>query len=220
MHICVKNLIYIQDQIKSKILESNNKSYSPKIIAISKTFQMDHIFPLIEHGHLDFGENKVQEATEKWTDIKSKHNKLNLHMVGKLQSNKVKHALKIFDFIHSLDSTKLANKISTEQKKLYKKPKLFIQINIGNELQKSGIELNKFNEFYNYCKKLELEIVGTMCLPPDDTNPNLFFSKMYELNKKFELEELSMGMSNDYLSALDYRSTYFRIGSKIFGTRT
>lgn len=181
---------------------------------------MDHIFPLIEHGHLDFGENKVQEATEKWTDIKSKHNKLNLHMVGKLQSNKVKHALKIFDFIHSLDSTKLANKISTEQKKLYKKPKLFIQINIGNELQKSGIELNKFNEFYNYCKKLELEIVGTMCLPPDDTNPNLFFSKMYELNKKFELEELSMGMSNDYLSALDYRSTYFRIGSKIFGTRT
>jgi len=220
MHICVKNLIYIQDQIKSKILESNNKSYSPKIIAISKTFQMDHIFPLIEHGHLDFGENKVQEATEKWIDIKSKHNMLNLHMVGKLQTNKVKHALKIFDFIHSLDSTKLANKISTEQKKLDKKPKLFIQINIGNELQKSGIELNKFNEFYNYCKKLELEIVGTMCLPPDDTNPNLFFSKMYELNKKFELEELSMGMSNDYLSALDYRSTYFRIGSKIFGTRT
>ncbi len=214
MHDSVKNLIHIKEEIKS-----NNKSYNPKIIAVSKTFKMDHILPLIEYGHFQFGENKVQEALEKWVEMKSKNEKIQLHMVGKLQSNKVKHALKIFDFIHSLDSTKLANKISTEQKKINKKPKLFIQINIGDESQKSGIKINEFKKFYDYCKKLELEIIGTMCLPPEDKDPSIFFSKMKELNDRFDISELSMGMSNDYLAATNYMSTYLRIGSKIFGKR-
>jgi len=214
MHDTVKNLINIKEEIKL-----NNKSYTPKIIAVSKTFKIDHILPLIEHGHFQFGENKVQEALEKWPEIKSKNTKIQLHMVGKLQSNKVKHALKIFDYIHSLDSMKLANKISTEQKKINKKPKIFIQINIGNESQKSGIMINEFEPFYEYCKKLELEIIGTMCLPPDEKDPNIYFSKMKELNDRFNISELSMGMSNDYIVATNYMSTYLRIGSKIFGQR-
>jgi len=214
MHDTVKNLINIKEEIKL-----NNKSYTPKIIAVSKTFKIDHILPLIEHGHFQFGENKVQEALEKWPEIKSKNTKIQLHMVGKLQSNKVKHALKIFDYIHSLDSMKLANKISTEQKKINKKPKIFIQINIGNESQKSGIMINEFEQFYEYCKKLELEIIGTMCLPPDEKDPNIYFSKMKELNDRFNISELSMGMSNDYIIATNYMSTYLRIGSKIFGQR-
>tara|TARA_B100000965_G_C19550134_1_gene739630 strand:- start:924 stop:1571 length:648 start_codon:yes stop_codon:yes gene_type:complete len=214
MHDTVKNLIHIKEEIKL-----NNKSYDPKIIAVSKTFKIDHILPLIEHGHFQFGENKVQEALEKWPEIKSKNTKIQLHMVGKLQSNKVKHALKIFDYIHSLDSMKLANKISTEQKKINKKPKIFIQINIGNESQKSGIMINEFEQFYEYCKKLELEIIGTMCLPPDEKDPNIYFSKMKELNDRFNISELSMGMSNDYIIATNYMSTYLRIGSKIFGQR-
>ena len=214
MHDTVKNLINIKEEIKL-----NNKSYTPKIIAVSKTFKIDHILPLIEHGHFQFGENKVPEAIEKWPEIKSKNTKIQLHMVGKLQSNKVKHALKIFDYIHSLDSMKLANKISTEQKKINKKPKIFIQINIGNESQKSGIMINEFEPFYEYCKKLELEIIGTMCLPPDEKDPNIYFSKMKELNDRFNISELSMGMSNDYIIATNYMSTYLRIGSKIFGQR-
>ena len=214
MHDTVKNLINIKEEIKL-----NNKSYTPKIIAVSKTFKIDHILPLIEHGHFQFGENKVQEALEKWPEIKSKNTKIQLHMVGKLQSNKVKHALKIFDYIHSLDSMKLANKISTEQKKINKKPKIFIQINIGNESQKSGIMINEFESFFEYCKKLELEIIGTMCLPPDEKDPNIYFSKMKELNDRFNISELSMGMSNDYIVATNYMSTYLRIGSKIFGQR-
>tara|TARA_Y100000816_G_scaffold5191_1_gene3134 strand:- start:2736 stop:3383 length:648 start_codon:yes stop_codon:yes gene_type:complete len=214
MHDTVKNLINIKEEIKL-----NNKSYTPKIIAVSKTFKIDHILPLIEHGHFQFGENKVQEALEKWPEIKSKNTKIQLHMVGKLQSNKVKHALKIFDYIHSLDSMKLANKISTEQKKINKKPKIFIQINIGNESQKSGIMINEFESFFEYCKKLELEIIGTMCLPPDEKDPNIYFSKMKELNDRFNISELSMGMSNDYIIATNYMSTYLRIGSKIFGQR-
>jgi len=214
MHDSVKNLIHIKQEIKS-----NNNSKNPSIIAVSKTFKMDHILPLIEYGHFQFGENKVQEALEKWSEIKSKNDKIQLHMLGKLQSNKVKHALKIFDFIHSLDSTKLANKISTEQKKLNKKPKLFIQINIGDEPQKSGIKINEFEQFYDYCKKLELEIIGTMCLPPEEKDPGIFFSKMKELNDRFEIPELSMGMSNDYVIATSHMSTYLRIGSKIFGIR-
>ncbi len=214
MHHTVKNLIHIKEEIKL-----NNKSYAPEIIAVSKTFKIDHILPLIEHGHFQFGENKVQEALEKWSEIKSKNAKIQLHMVGKLQSNKVKHALKIFDYIHSLDSMKLANKISTEQKKLQKKPKIFIQINIGDETQKSGIMISEFEQFYEYCKKLELEIIGTMCLPPDGKDPNIYFSKMKELNDRFNISELSMGMSNDYIVATNYISTYLRIGSKIFGQR-
>ena len=214
MHDTVKNLIHIKEEIKL-----NNNSYNPTIIAVSKTFKMDHILPLIEYGHFQFGENKVQEALEKWSEIKSKNRKIQLHMLGKLQSNKVKNALKIFDFIHSLDSTKLANKISIEQKKINKKPKLFIQINIGDEPQKSGIKINEFEQFYDYCKKLELEIIGTMCLPPEEKDPSIFFSKIKELNDRFEMSDLSIGMSNDYLVAINYLSAYLRIGSKIFGRR-
>ena len=215
MHDTVKNLIHIQEEINL-----NNNSHNPKIIAVSKTFKMDNILPLIEYGHLQFGENKVQEAIEKWSEIKTNNSKIELHMLGKLQTNKVKHALKIFDYIHSLDSTKLANKISTEQKKINKKPKLFIQINIGEEPQKSGIKISEFEQFYSYCNKLELEIIGTMCLPPDEQDPSIFFSKMKELNDKFNIPELSMGMSNDYMIAIKYMASYLRIGSKIFGVRS
>ena len=215
MHDTVKNLVHIQEEINL-----NNNSHNPKIIAVSKTFKMDNILPLIEYGHLQFGENKVQEAIEKWSEIKTNNSKIELHMLGKLQTNKVKHALKIFDYIHSLDSTKLANKISTEQKKINKKPKLFIQINIGEEPQKSGIKISEFEQFYSYCNKLELEIIGTMCLPPDEQDPSIFFSKMKELNEKFNIPELSMGMSNDYMIAIKYMASYLRIGSKIFGVRS
>ena len=215
MHDTVKNLVHIQEEINL-----NNNSHNPKIIAVSKTFKMDNILPLIEYGHLQFGENKVQEAIEKWSEIKTNNSKIELHMLGKLQTNKVKHALKIFDYIHSLDSTKLANKISTEQKKINKKPKLFIQINIGEEPQKSGIKISEFEQFYSYCNKLELEIIGTMCLPPDEQDPSIFFSKMKELNDKFNIPELSMGMSNDYMIAIKYMASYLRIGSKIFGVRS
>ncbi len=174
--------------------------------------------PLIEKGHIHFGENKVQEAIEKWSDVKDK--KIKLHLVGKLQTNKVKIALKIFDFIHSLDNLKLAKKISEEQKKYSNKPKIFIQINIGNEDQKSGVKKEDLKDFYNECKNLELNIIGTMCLPPINLNPRNFFSQMNKLNLDLNLNELSMGMSNDYIEAVEYNSTYLRIGSNIFGKRT
>ena len=217
MHKIVQNLINIQKEIKSNISISN---YYPKIVAVSKTFSADYIKPLIDSGHVHCGENKEQEAVEKWTDIKSKNNQINLHMVGKLQPNKVKFALKIFDFIHSVDSIKLAKKISVEQKKYEKKPKIFIQINIGKELQKSGIEKNDLKEFYKSCMDLELDIIGTMCLPPDDDNSDVYFSEMQKLNKDLNLSDISMGMSNDYLNAIKYDATYLRIGSSIFGQRT
>ena len=219
MHKTIENLNYIQNQINSKILKLNINSYKPKIIAISKTFKIDHILPLIEHGHRDFGENKVQEALEKWTEIKNKNKDIKLHMVGKLQTNKVKFVLPLFDFIHSLDNLKLAKKISEEQKKYKNKPKIFIQINIGNELQKSGIDKNKFAEFYNECINLGLNIVGTMCLPPADKKPDIYFEEMEKITNILNLNDLSMGMSDDYLTAVDYSSTYLRIGSKIFGAR-
>ena len=219
MHKTVQNLISIQSLIKSKLTTLNNSNRIPKIIAVSKTFSIEHILPLIEYGHLDFGENKVQEAIEKWTNIKSKKNKINLHLIGKLQTNKVKFALKIFDYIHSLDSEKLAKKISEEQKKQNKKPKIFIQINLGEESQKSGINKEQLIDFYNFSKNLDLNIVGTMCIPPQEQDSSKFFSQMSDLNQKIDLKELSMGMSSDYLSAIEFRSTYLRIGSNIFGKR-
>ena len=176
--------------------------------------------PLIEHGHEDFGENKVQEAIEKWTEIKKKNEKIKLHMVGKLQTNKVKFVLPLFDFIHSLDNLKLANKISEEQKKHKNKPKIFIQINIGNEPQKSGINKNKIFNFYNDCIKLDLDIVGTMCLPPLNKDPDIYFSEMEKITNKLKLNHISMGMSEDYLEAIEHSSTFLRIGSKIFGPRS
>ena len=195
-------------------------NYKPKIIAISKTFKINHIQPLIDYGHMDFGENKVQEALEKWTEIKNKNKNIKLHMVGKLQTNKVKFVLPFFDFIHSLDNLKLAKKISEEQKKYENKPKIFIQINIGNEPQKSGIDKNQLSEFYNECINLGLNIVGTMCLPPINNNPDIYFSEMKKITNALNLNDMSMGMSEDYLKAVDYSSTYLRIGSKIFGARS
>ena len=218
MHQSVINLNNIQSSIKTNQDKINNKN-NVKIIAVSKTFEISHINPLIDYGHTDFGENKVQEAIEKWTIIKKKNNKISLHLVGKLQSNKTKLALKIFDYIHSLDSEKLANKISEEQKKIEKKPKLFIQVNIGNEDQKSGIDPNKLESFYKYCLDKDLDIIGTMCLPPISEDPEKYFMRMNYLNKNLGLKELSMGMSADYLSAIENNATFVRVGSKIFGER-
>ena len=172
MHNTVKNLIYIEELIKSKA----NHDELTKIIAVSKTFPIESILPLIEHGHLHYGENKVQEALDKWTDIKNENHNIQLHLIGRLQTNKVKFALKIFDYIHSLDSEKLANKIADEQQKYKKKPKIFIQVNIGNENQKSGIDKKNLNDFYEFCKNLNLDIIGTMCIPPNDGNVEKYFS--------------------------------------------
>jgi len=220
MHKNIKNLIYIQNEIKSKISEHKIKDYNPHIIAISKTFKIDHILPLIEYGHIHFGENKIQEAMDKWPEIKNKNIQIKLHMVGKLQTNKVKFAIKIFDYIHSVDNIKLAKKISYEQKKKNKKPKIFIQLNISNEVQKSGISKSEIKYFYNYCKELGLDVIGTMCLPPNDNKSEIYFSEMKKLNQELGLSEISMGMSDDYLIALKYHSTFLRIGSKIFGQRS
>ena len=215
MHNTIKNLIYIEDLIKSKV----NHDKLPKIIAVSKTFSMENILPLIDHGHLHFGENKVQEALDKWTDIKNQNNNIKLHLIGGLQSNKVKFALKIFDYIHSLDSEKLANKIADEQEKQGKKLKIFIQVNIGNEDQKSGIKKENLINFYNYCKNLNLDIIGTMCIPPNDEKTAHYFFEMKQINQGLNFKELSMGMSGDYLEAIQNKATFVRIGSKIFGNR-
>ena len=215
MHSTVKNLIYIEDFIKSKV----NHDKLPKIIAVSKTFPIEDVIPLIQHGHLHYGENKVQEALDKWRDIKSKNNSIKLHLIGRLQTNKVKFALKIFDYIHSLDSEKLANKIADEQVKQEKKPKIFIQVNIGNEDQKSGINKENLIDFYKFCKNLNLNIIGTMCIPPNDENTESYFSEMNRINQELNFKDLSLGMSGDYLDAIKNNSTYIRIGSKIFGSR-
>jgi len=193
---------------------------NPKIIAVSKTFLMQDILPLIDHGHLDFGENKVQEAVDKWTEIKTNNTNLNLHMIGKLQTNKVKFAVKIFDYIHSLDSIKLAKKISEEQKKINKNIKIFIQINIGKEEQKSGILLDDLKNFYHTCKNdLDLNVIGLMCLPPNNVNPSEYFEQINDSSRKLGLNHLSIGMSSDYLIALKFNASFLRIGSKIFGER-
>ena len=181
---------------------------------------MQAILPLINHGHIHFGENKVQEAIEKWSNIKNDFQHIKLHMIGKLQTNKVKYVIPLFDYIHSLDSLKLAEKISNEEKKKNKKLKIFIQINIGDENQKSGISVDSLTNFYNICtKELSLNIIGLMCLPPNNDNSSIYFSKMEKLSKNINLENLSMGMSQDYIEAIKYKSTYLRIGSKIFGNR-
>jgi pyridoxal phosphate enzyme (YggS family) len=192
---------------------------SLKIIAVSKTFSIDQILPLIKHGHLDYGENKVQEAINKWSDVKLEYSDIKLHLIGKLQSNKTKLAVKLFDYIHSVDSEKIAKKIAEEELKQNKKVKIFIQVNIGDENQKSGIIKKNLNEFYSYCKELELDIIGLMCIPPANIDPKFFFQEMKLLSKKLDLPELSMGMSSDYLEAAKNSATYLRIGSKIFGNR-
>ena len=216
MHNTIKNLIYIEELIKSKV----NHDELPKIIAVSKTFPIENILPLIDHGHLHYGENKVQEALDKWTDIKNQNKNIKLHLIGRLQSNKVKFALKIFDYIHSVDSEKLATKIADEQTKQGKNPKIFIQVNIGNEDQKSGINKERLVDFYKFCKDLNLDVVGLMCIPPPSDKPEIFFKEMALLTKKLNLLELSMGMSSDYVEAAKNSATYLRIGSNIFGKRS
>jgi len=220
MHNSLNNLIEIEKEIQLKINQLNNSIKFPKIIAVSKTHPMTSILPLINHGHIDYGENKVQEAIEKWESIKSDFNHLNLHMIGKLQSNKVKQAISLFDYIHSLDNLKLAEKISNEQIKQNKKIKLFIQVNIGDELQKSGVSSLNIDKFYKQCTQdLGLNIIGFMCLPPNNNDVSSYFLKMQNLKINFNQHELSMGMSSDYLEAIKFESTYLRIGSKIFGQR-
>tara|TARA_A100001035_G_C27681779_1_gene453446 strand:- start:18 stop:677 length:660 start_codon:yes stop_codon:yes gene_type:complete len=218
MHTTVKNLIDIQNNIKVYLNKLNINNY-PKIIAVSKTFKIDKILPLIEHGHLNFGENKVQEAVEKWTEIKKTNSKIKLHMIGKLQTNKVKFAVKLFDYIHSVDSEKLAKKIADEQNKINKKIKIFLQVNIGDENQKSGIHKNELYHLVSYCKKMHLDLIGLMCIPPVDTDPEFYFEEMKKLNQDLGFTELSMGMSSDFLKAAEHKSTYIRIGSSIFGQR-
>ncbi len=191
----------------------------PKIIAVSKTFKIDKILPLIEHGHIHFGENKVQESIDKWTDVKSKNSNIKLHMIGKLQKNKVKFAVKLFDYIHSVDNEKLAKKIFDEQLKINRNIKIFIQVNIGNENQKSGISKNDVLNLYSYCKTIGLNVVGLMCIPPFNNDSSLYFKEMNILNNELDLSELSMGMSSDYIEASKHSATFLRIGSSIFGSR-
>ena len=219
MHSSVQNLINIQEKIKQRLVDLKSNKI-PKIIAVSKTFGMDKISPLIEHGHIDFGENKVQEAIEKWSDVKLTNNEIKLHLIGALQTNKVKLAVKLFDYIHSVDSEKLAKKISDEQKKQNKKVKVFIQVNIGDEEQKSGINKSSLTQLYSYCKTIDLSVVGLMCIPPLEKSPDIFFKEMSMLNENLDLDELSMGMSSDYLEAIKNSATYVRIGSSIFGKRS
>ena len=216
MHKTVNNLILIQKLLKEK----TNNIRKPKIIAVSKTFSISNIKPLIDYGHLDFGENKIQEAINKWTLIKNENENIKLHMIGKLQTNKVKFLIPLFDYLHSLDNLKLAQKIAKQEENNGKKIKIFIQVKFGNEEQRSGVTINYLKEFYSICTKdLKLNVIGLMCLPPNDENTKMYFSEMQKLTKEFNLKELSLGMSNDYLEAVEYGSTFIRIGSKIFGQR-
>tara|TARA_Y100000996_G_C22550185_1_gene653418 strand:- start:1503 stop:2171 length:669 start_codon:yes stop_codon:yes gene_type:complete len=217
-HEVTQNLIKLETKIKSNLKETNISTL-PKIIAVSKTFKIDKILPLISYGHKHYGENKVQEAVEKWTEIKSKKSDIKLHMIGKLQTNKVKQAVKLFDFIHSVDSNKLAKKIASEQIKIKKNIKIFIQVNIGQEDQKSGVNQKGVKDLVFYCKSINLDVIGLMCIPPIDHNPSNYFNEMNSLNKKLGFNELSMGMSSDYLEASKNFSTFLRIGSNIFGKR-
>ena len=224
MHNTVKNLLDIENNIKVYLSKSNIIK-STKVIAVSKTFNIEKILPLIDHGHIDYGhvdygENKVQEAVEKWTEIKKNKSEIKLHMIGKLQTNKVKLAVQIFDYIHSVDSEKLAKKIADEQLKINKKIKIFLQINIGDENQKSGANKNDIQKLVSLCNDLKLEVIGLMCIPPLNLDPNKYFIDMKELSETFGFTELSMGMSSDYMLAIKNNSTYVRIGSSIFGQRS
>ena len=219
MHNTVKNLLDIENNTKV-YLNKLNINNNPKIIAVSKTFKIDKILPLIEYGHIDYGENKVQEAVEKWTEIKKINSQVKLHMIGKLQTNKVKFAVQIFDYIHSVDSEKLAKKISDEQNKINKKIKIFLQVNIGDENQKSGINKSDVSQLVSYCKEIDLDLIGLMCIPPANIDPESYFEEMSKLNKTLDFADLSMGMSSDFLTAVKYLSTYVRVGSSIFGQRS
>ena len=217
MHSSVINLIEIENKLNVLV---DQKIRKPEIIAVSKTFDIEHIKPVLEHGHKNFGENKIQEAISKWTDVKKEYIDIKLHMLGKVQTNKVKFLIPLFDYLHSLDNFKLAEKISKEELKKNKKIKIFIQVNLGEEAQKNGINFKDLDNFYYECKKnLNLDIIGLMCLPPQNENPEKFFQKLKECSDKFGLKDLSMGMSNDYDVACKFGSTFLRIGTKIFGER-
>ena len=218
MHNTVQNLVDIQNKINSH-LDEHKIDKVPKIIAVSKTFKIEKILPLIDYGHKDFGENKVQEAVDKWTEVKLSNPDIQLHLIGKLQTNKVKYAVKIFDYIHSVDSEKLAKKISDEEIKMNKKIKIFIQVNIGQEDQKSGINLSELGSLISYCSQINLDVVGLMCIPPMNEESLIYFEKMKKLNEENNFDQLSMGMSSDYLKAAINNATYLRIGSSIFGQR-
>ena len=219
-HQTIDNLISVQKEINLLVSTLKYENYNPNIIAVSKTFPITNILPLINHGHIHYGENKVQECLEKWKSIKDDFLHIKLHMLGKLQTNKVKLALSLFDYIHSLDNIKLAKKISSEKLKYKIKPKIFIQINIENEVQKSGIEIENLNSFYKICKNdLELNIVGLMCIPPQNDNFDHYFSKIQALSNNLSLTDLSIGMSGDYLAAIKSKSTFLRLGTRIFGER-
>ncbi len=220
MHKTIKNIVDLNDKVKQKILELNFDSYYPQIIAVSKTFPLEKTIPLIDYGHKHFGENKVQEAFSKWSEFKKKKNDIKLHMLGKLQTNKVKQAVSIFDYIHSVDSIKLANKISQEQTKQNKKLKIFLQVNVADEIQKSGTKLSDLGELVNFCRKLDLDVIGLMCLPPLNDDISKYFSLIKNKNDEFNFKDLSLGMSNDYLEALKYKTSFIRIGTKIFGERS
>ena len=213
------NIINSFDKIKQEI-KNNKIQNETEIIAVSKTFPLDHIMPLVDHGHRHFGENKVQEAEKKWFELKKSITNLKLHMIGSLQSNKAKKAVELFDYVHSLDNLKLANELSKREKERNKKLSYFIQINLGSEYQKGGIEVNDLKHFYDYCfKKLNLSILGLMAIPPNDNEPDKYFKKISELNKELNLQHLSIGMSSDYLQAIKYGASFVRIGSSIFGPR-
>lgn len=218
MHNTVQNLINIEKEIKNNLNELNINNQT-KIIAVSKTFGINKIMPLIDYGHIDFGENKVQEAVDKWTEIKDRNENIKLHMIGKLQTNKVRFAVKLFDYIHSVDSQKLALKISDESLKINKKIKIFIQVNIGEEIQKAGTNKEEVENLVLFCRKLNLDIIGLMCIPPINLDSEKYFKEMSILNKNLGFSELSMGMSSDYLKASENFSTFVRIGSSIFGSR-
>lgn len=220
MHKSVDKLIAIQNEIQEKSIQLSYNNYKPNIVAICKTFPLTEVIPLINHGHIHFGENKVQEAVEKWSNVKNDIKSIKLHMVGKLQTNKVKYVIPLFDYIHSLDNLKLAEKISKEQIKKNKIINLFIQINIENEKQKNGILIEELDSFYKTCTQdLGLKIIGLMCLPPNEKKSSIYFHKMQQLTEKLHLKEISMGMSSDYLDAINFQATYLRIGTKIFGDR-
>ena len=220
MHKSVQNLNLVKNKVK-EILDRKQLKTIPEIIAVTKTFPLNKITPLLETGHIHFGENKIQEAERKWPEVKKIYKDLQLHMLGKLQSNKVKKAIKLFDYIHSLDNAKLALKLSQYEKELNRKMKLFIQVNIAEESHKSGILLNDLNSFYNYCtKELSLNVIGLMCLPPINSNSNEYFRILKKASENLNLEDLSMGMSADYEQAILNGSTYLRLGTAIFGERS
>tara|TARA_B100000315_G_scaffold13108_1_gene12351 strand:- start:1286 stop:1954 length:669 start_codon:yes stop_codon:yes gene_type:complete len=219
MHTTLEKLARIENKV-NEIINKKQLKTNPKIVVVTKTFPLDKIMPLLEKGHMHYGENKIQEAENKWVDIKNRYKDLQLHMVGKLQSNKAKKAIKLFDYIHSLDNDKLALKLSNHEKELNKKTKLFIQVNLAEEPQKSGIQFNDLNNFYNYCTKdLSLNVIGLMCIPPIDSNPQKYFEKLNKIAEQLNLKDLSMGMSSDYEQAVLSGSTYVRLGTIILGER-